>query len=1016
MKNLTRVVLKRPITMIMCLMCLVVFGFSSVKNSRQELTPEMNMPMLMVMTTYTGAQPKDIDELISKKIENAAGSLSGIKKVTANSAENRSIVTLQYEYGTDLDKAYDDLKKEIDGLAADLPEDANTPVVMELDTSSTADIALVVGREETENPYNYVKQEIVPEFEKLSNVAEVSIAGGSDDYIKVELIPEQMAQYKLSMSSIANDIAAADVKMPGGTIGVGRKKAAISTRQGFDTEESLRNIPLTVPDNNIVYLGDVASIYTTRESEGSIAHYNGEDTVSLSISKQQSSTAAELSKEVKKTVKALESEDPNLNIHIVNDSSKDIRESLLSIAETVILGMLISMVVIWLFFGDLKASMITGSSIPVSILTALILMRVMDFSLNMLTLAALSMGVGMMVDNSIVVLESCFRVTAQGNKEFIDYFHDALEGAGIVGASVFGSTLTTCVVFLPLAFLKGMAGQMFLPLGLTIVFCMAASLISSVTIVPLCYLLYKPEENTHAPLSTPIQKLQNTYRKVMKHILPKKKTVMTVSLLLLFVSFLMAGQLNVNLLTADDQGQLKVTVDMVPGIKTKEADEVLKKVEAAFSDYEDLDSYITSYGGSGASAGTSASILVYLKDDRKIPTSQAVDIFKKKLNDVSDCKINVEENSYATMNSSSDSYELILKSTDYDRLKETSEQIVPELMKKKELTHIHSSLENSAPVVEVTVDPVKAKASGVSSASIGHSVYQAINGVTAATLDVDGDDVDVKVRYSEDEYQSVDQIRNMTLTLSNGSYVALNNVAELSFQDSPASIEREDKQYVVTITGDYTSSADKNTKKVIDKEIVAPNLNAQVNLGTSSIDETTMEELTNLLQAIILSVFLVFVVMAAQFESPRFSFMVMTTVPFSLIGAFGLLFISGSDFSMVVMLGFLMLIGTVVNSGILYVDTVNQYKETMTPEEAMIEAGATRLRPILMTTLTTVLSMIPMALALGHSGKMMQGLAIVNIGGLVASTVLSLLMLPVYYNLMSKKGKKKRKQRRNRNT
>lgn len=1015
MKNLTRIVLKRPITMIMCLMCLVVFGFSSVKNSRQELTPEMNMPMLMVMTTYSGAQPKDIDELISKKIENAAGSLSGIKKVTSNSSENRSLVTLQYEYGTDLDKAYDDLKKEIDGLAGDLPEDANTPVVMELDTSSSADIALVVSREEMENPYNYVKQEIVPEFEKLSNVAEVSIAGGSDDYIKVELIPEQMAQYKLSMSSIASDIAAADVKMPGGTIGVGRKKAAISTRQGFDTEESLGNIPLTVPDNNIVYLGDVASIYTTRESEGSIAHYNGEDTVSLSISKQQSSTAAELSKEVKRTVKALEGEDSNLNIHIVNDSSKDIRESLLSIAETVILGMVISMVIIWLFFGDLKASMITGSSIPVSILTALILMRVMDFSLNMLTLAALSMGVGMMVDNSIVVLESCFRVTAQGNKEFIDYFHDALEGAGIVGASVFGSTLTTCVVFLPLAFLKGMAGQMFMPLGFTIVFCMVASLISSVTIVPLCYLLYKPKENTHAPLSTPIQKLQNTYRKVMKYILPKKKTVMTVSLLLLFVSFLMAGQLNINLLTADDQGQIKVTVDMVPGIKTKEADEVLKKVEAAFSDYEDLDSYITSYGGSGASAGTSASILVYLKDKRKIPTSQAVDIFKEKLSDLSDCKINVEENSYASMNSSSDSYELILKSTDYNQLKETSEKIVSELMKKNELTHIHSSLENSAPVVEVTVDPVKAKAEGISSASIGHSVYQAINGVTAATLDVDGDDVDVKVRYSKEEYQSVDQIRNMTMTLSNGSYVALNDVAELSFQDSPASIAREDKQYMVTITGDYTSSADKNTKKIINKEIVAPNLSAQVNLGTSSMDETTMDELTNLLQAIILSVFLVFVVMSAQFESPRFSFMVMTTVPFSLIGAFGLLFLSGSDFSMVVMLGFLMLIGTVVNSGILYVDTVNQYKETMTSEEAMIEAGATRLRPILMTTMTTVLSMIPMALALGHSGKMMQGLAIVNIGGLVASTVLSLLMLPVYYNLMSKKGKKVKKQQRNQN-
>ena len=1014
MNQLTKLVLKRPITIIMCLLCLIVFGTSSVLNSRQELTPEMNMPILMIVTTYPGAQPKDVDELISKKIEDAVGSLSSIKKVTSTSSENSSFVTLQYEYGTDLDKAYDDLKKKIDEVSVDLPEDSKTPVVMELDMNSGSDIALVVNGGATDNQYDYVKQVIVPEFEKLSDAAEVSIAGGSENYIKVQLNPEKMQQYKISMSSIANDISASDVKMPGGSIEIGRKKAAISSRLKFDTEESLKDIPLTVPGNNIVYLGDIATIETASEKEGSIAHYNGEKTVSLSISKQQSSTAAELSKEVKSTIKTLKTANPDLDIEIVNDSSKDIRASLISIAETVILGILISMVVIWLFFGDLKASLIVGSSIPVSILTALIMMRFMDFSLNMLTLAALSMGVGMMVDNSIVVMESCFRMTAQEKKEFIDYFQDALKGTGVVASSVLGSTLTTCVVFLPLAFLNGMAGQLFKPLGFTIVFCMGASLISAITVVPLCYLMYKPEESL-APLTTPIQKLQNLYRKLMRHILPKKKTVMTVSILLLIGSFLLASQLNVSLITADDQGQIAITVDMVPGLKTAQADELLKKVEAAFSDYEEMDSYITSYGGSGVSAGNAASIIVYLKENRKVPTKQAVDIFKEKLSHVSDCKITVDENSYASMNSTTNSYELNLKSTDYDQLKQTSEQIVSQLMERQELTRVHSSLENAAPVVEVAVDSVKAKAKGISPATIGHSVYQAINGATAKTIEVDGDDVDVKVQYPEDEFKSADQIRNMTLSLPNGGFAAVNDVAELSFVDSPASITRENKQYMATITGDYTSKAGKNTKSVINKEIVTPNLTPLVSLGTSAIDEQTTEELTSLLSAIMLAIFLVFVVMAAQFESPRFSFMVMTTIPFSLIGAFGLMFLADCELSMVAMLGFLMLIGTVVNGGILYVDTVNQYKENMSPEEAMIEAGATRLRPILMTTLTTVLSMIPMALALGHSGKMMQGLAVVNIGGLTASTVLSLLMLPVYYNLMSRKERKKeKKKRRNR--
>lgn len=325
-------------------------------------------------------------------------------------------------------------------------------------------------------------------------------------------------------------------------------------------------------------------------------------------------------------------------------------------------------------------------------------------------------------------------------------------------------------------------------------------------------------------------------------------------------------------------------------------------------------------------------------------------------------------------------------------------------MKREELTRVHSSLENSAPVVEVEVDAIQAKAAGITPSSIGHSVYQVINGATACELKVDGEDVDVNVQYPPDEFASIDQIRQMTLTLPNGGYTALSDVAEISFQDSPASIRREDKQYVVTVSGDYNGTPDKDIKNRLFKETVEPNLSALVSQGTSSVDESTMEEMTNLLKAVLLAVFLVFVVMASQFESPRFSFMVMTTIPFSLIGAFGLMFLVDSELSMVALLGFLMLIGTVVNSGILYVDTVNQYRQVMDIQTAMVEAGAARLRPILMTTLTTILSMIPMAAAWGHSGEMMQGLAIVNIGGLAASTILSLLMLPVYYSMM--RGKK----------
>lgn len=1001
MNGLTKYVLTRPLTAIMAILCLIVFGASSILSTRMEITPEMNMPMLIVRTVYAGANPEDIDELVSQKIEGSVGDLSGIKTVTSTSSENMSMVMIQYQYSTNINEAYDDLKKKIDTVTPELPQGASAPVIIEMGSAATADFTMTVRAAGQENQYSYVNQNIVPEFEKISTVAEVNIAGGSEDYIKVELKPELMSQYHLSASSIASDVADAGATIPSGAADVGRRQLSISTRLNFDTEESLKKIPLTAAGKNIIYLGDVADIYTTHEGEGSIAHHNGEDTVSVTITKQQSATADEVSKEVRKTIDRLIKNNPELQITVVNDSADDVHASVRSVAETLILAVVISMIVIWLFFGDLKASVIVGSSIPFSILAALILMKRMDFSLNMLTMAALTMGVGMMVDNSIVVLESCFRVTEEEKKKgFTEYFKIALEGTGVVASSVFGSTLTTCVVFIPLAMLSGMAGQLFRPLGYTIVFCMAASLISSITIVPLCYMLYKPEERERAPLSRPIVRLQGLYRSLMKKLLPQKKSVMTFCVGLLAFSFFLAKRLDVELMSADDQGQVAVTVQMIPGLKTAQKSEQLSTVEAAIADYPELDAYISSMG----ERDTEGSIIAYLKDDRKTKTKDVVKLWKKELSVIPDCKVDVEEKNMASStNTDASSYEVILKSTDYDKLKETSGKVVQALMGEERVTRVHSTMENAAPVIEASVDAVKAKLAGIAPSMVGASIYQATNGRTATTIAVNGEDVDVKVQYPEGVFQNIDQVKNMVLTIGNGSYVGLSDIADVHFEDSPASIKRENKEYAVTISADYTEAAGKNASAEINEECVKPLLGAMVSIGSSRAMDMQKDELTGMLKAILTAVFLIFVVLVSQFQSIRYAVMVMLTIPFSLIGAFGFMYVTGSPIGMVTILGFLMLVGTVVNAGILYVDTVTSYRMKMSLDEALIEGGATRLRPILMTTLTTILSMIPMALALGSSGQMIQGLAIVNIGGLTASTVLSLLMLPVYYKIMTKK-------------
>ena len=566
--NLTKTVLKRPVTTVLCVLCLMVFGFISLFSSKMELTPEMNMPMMVISTIYVGASPEDVDELLTKPIEDAIGQLSGVDSITSASSENSSMVLLQYDYGTDMDKAYSDLKKKVDVLESSLPEDAMAPIIMEFDVNSTPSMMMAVNNSGVNNLYNYVNDIVVPELEKIPSVASVDLSGGQEEYVRIQLIPEKLAQYHLSINSVATAVSGASFSIPAGSTEVGSQNLNVSAGVTYDTVDSLKEIPITTPSGDIVYLDDIAVVANTVKDASSIGRYNGRDTVSLSVQKQQKNSAQEVSREVAKVMNKLKANDENLEMVVVYDASDQIEGALNSVFQTMIMAVVVSMVIIFLFFGDIKASLIVGTSIPISIMAALVLMYLMGFSLNVITMSALVLGVGMMVDNSIVVLESCFRSTT-GNG-FREYRQAAIEGSGIVLQSIIGSTATTCVVFLPLAFLSGMSGQLFKPLGFTIIFCMVASLISAMTIVPLCYAFYRPRENGHAPASAAVKAMQKGYRNIMESILPKKKMVMFATIGMLIVSFMMASQLRSEMIPATDEGTIDVSVEMRPGVMEAE--------------------------------------------------------------------------------------------------------------------------------------------------------------------------------------------------------------------------------------------------------------------------------------------------------------------------------------------------------------------------------------------------------------------------------------------------------------
>lgn len=995
--GLTRLVLKRPVATVMTLLCLLVFGISSVFSATLEQMPDTDTPMLIVMGMYSGAGPEDINELVTEPIEDEVSTLEGVKGMSSSSSDGRSMVMLEYDYGTDMDEAYDDLKKKLDNLERQLPDDVET-TVMEMNNNASTTMMLSIAHKTETDLYDYVDQKIVPEFEKITSVADVEAMGGSSEYIKIELQSEKMAQYKLTMNQIKSAMSAANLSYPSGDAVAGNLELSVTTSVENDTLDDLKRVPITTSSGQIVYMEDIANVYEAEEQRGGISRYNGQETISLSISKQQSSTAMDVSSAVQKTIASLEAADEDLKITVARDTADSILSSLQDVAVTMVLAVIISMIIILIFFGDYKASLIVGSSIPTSILLSLILMTSVGFSLNVITMSALVLGVGMMVDNSIVVLESCFRATdACEDKGLLGYAKSALAGTGIVLQSIIGSTVTTCVVFIPLVFLQGMTGQMFKPLGYTIVFCMTASLFSAMTVVPLSYMMYKPKETVKAPMSRPVVHLQNAYRRIMPVLLRHKAMVMLSSVAIIISTLVLASGMETELMTSDDTGTVSVSIETRPGILSEQADEMLSRAEAIVAADENVESYMLRY------SGNSGTITAYLEDDRTMDTDEVASLWEKEMADIDNCTITVEASTSMSFMGRGRGYEAILRGTQYDELKEVSDRIVKEMTARSDVANVHSSIENTAPIVTIEVDPVMASAEGLTPAQIGSMVSQMLDGMEVTTLDIDGREVSVMAEYPEEDYRTVDQVKGIILTKPSGGYVALTDVAEIYFKDSPASISKTDKSFEITITADYTGG---NVKSVIDSEVINPNLSGTITTGVNSRDKMMQEEFSALYKAIAIAVFMVFVVMAAQFESPKFSFMVMTTIPFSLVGSFGLLKVTGVTISMTSLLGFLILVGTVVNNGILYVDTVNQYRMTMDLKTALIEAGATRLRPILMTSLTTILSMIPMALAIGSSGSTTQGLAVVNIGGLTAGVLVALFLLPIYYAVMN--GNKKR--------
>ena len=477
--NLTKLALKRPVSMAMIVLALVVFGLSVVPGFRLELTPDMEMPMLMVYTVYPGADPESVEELVTKPIEAAGSEQSGISTYQSQSSENVSMVMFQYDYGTDLDDAYMDLVTALETVKSGMPEDVEEPVVIEMamDQVETMDISVTaVGDSDV---LSYVNDTVVTELETLSGVAEVSVYGGRENYIRVELDSQAMKQYGITMSGIAQAIGAMDFTVPAGHVSQGTQDIAVSSSTDISGVVQIQNIPITTAKGQVVPLSELATVSESQKAADSISRYNGEDDITIAIKKKKSYGTVDVTRSVDKKLAELQAGNDTVVIDTIYNASDMIISSLSSVASTMALGVILTMFVLFIFFGDLRASLIVGSSMPLSLFATMIGMNMLGFTFNVVTMGALVIAIGMMVDSSIVVLESCFRL----RDETQDYKEAALRGTKFVTASIIASTITTVVVYLPLSTMNGLSGQLFSELGMTIIMAMLTSLIIAMTII-----------------------------------------------------------------------------------------------------------------------------------------------------------------------------------------------------------------------------------------------------------------------------------------------------------------------------------------------------------------------------------------------------------------------------------------------------------------------------------------------------------------------------------------------------
>ena len=1039
--SITNTVVRRPTTVIVIFTLMTVLALVVYPNLSVELFPEMNLPMVVVFSTYTGASPETVEESITKNIESAVSNVGGVKSINSTSSEGYSMVMLQFDYGTDLDKASQSINDNLNLYADIFPDDASSPTIFKLNTNMmpVMNIAVIGNEGQDANELRQIAQDMVQnKLERVQGVSSTSINGGQDEFIQVAVDQNRLDAYSITLTQVASSLNPQNYQIGAGNITEGDVSYLLRTDAQFTSIADIENVLVAsypkydasgnLISSTVVKLNDIAEVSYAYKDATSQVYINGEPGVYLSISKESDANSVQVAKDLYEVIDTLNAELPDgVSLYVTVDTTTMIESTIDTVFDSLLYGVILVMIVLFIFLRSFKSTLIIGVAIPLSMLMTILVMYFMGYSLNLMTLTGLILGLGMTVDSSIVVLENIFRYRERGAK-----LHTAaLLGTKEMIVSITASTLTTVCVFVPIVLLRSnleMLGEMITPMAATIIISLVSSLVVSVTLIPVLSSSYvKIYTRKQKPLKIRIlrwlddkmedafEALDRGYKKVLATCIDHKYLTVLLVVLILVITVQAFSAMHTTLYPTMAEDSISLTVTLPEGTTLQSTEKVLKDLEQRIkqdvSGYKDI--ILTTGGGGifGNGSTNSGTVQISLLEGEERVDDMFViqEKLRNYFNEYPSASFSFSSMSMGLGNANP--MDVVVKSDDLSLAVKTAEQIKDLIAENLPgVTEVRTDFNQGLPQLEIVIDRERAYSYGLTMQAIAFEISNSVNGMTATQIKTNGSDTNVIVMLQEDDRSTEVDLDKIFVRNSMGQKISLSNLANVTRSTGPVSINREDEIRTVHVIGGLSdgyasSAAEKDIKALISENLVIDD-DVYIEYGGDFADMSAMFRHVGII--LLLAIVLVFGVMASLFESFKNPFIILLSMPLMAIGVVGIYLITGETFSLISAIGAVILAGIVVNNGIVLIEYINLLrKRGMNVRTACIEGGGNRLKPILMTSLTTIFGMIPLAFFGGQGAEQIQPIGQTIVGGMAISTIMTIFLTPVLYALFNRDKKKK---------